>query len=86
MIAAILCALVVVWGMPIVASALGWWGQATFLAVSFLVVVWFLYFGVGSLLIACPQCGRSVFVRGFGLSAPWPARQCGKCGRDLTAP
>ena len=72
------------WGIPIVASALGLWGQPVFWIVVPLGLVWFVYLSVKSFGITCPQCRRSVFVRGYGWNAAWPARQCSKCDRDLT--
>ena len=41
-------------------------GQFLNAVVSFgaeLVLVWFLYFGLKSLMIACPRCRQSVFIR-----------------------
>jgi hypothetical protein len=49
-----------------------------------------LVLGLRSLLIGCPACGRSLFLRDYGIglpfASPWPSKQCGKCGRDLTKP
>lgn len=32
----------------------------------------------------CPNCGRSLFMRGYFINVPWPAKDCSKCGADLT--
>jgi len=48
-----------------------------------LAALWLLVGGIGSLILACPNCGKSLFMRGF-ISVPWPAKICGKCGHDLT--
>ena len=86
MLAAMVSPVAIMWGIPLLATAVGLWGQVVFMAILLLGLAWFLYLSVKSLTIACPRCRRSVFIRGFGWSAPWPARRCGKCGRDLTVP
>jgi hypothetical protein len=73
-----------VWGVPLVLVSAGVGGDnVVFIALPF-ALVWFLIGSIGSFLIACPKCGRSVFIRRFGFSAPWPARNCSKCRQDLT--
>jgi hypothetical protein len=84
MIASFLSLLLIVWGIPIATSAVGLWHPIVFSAILPLGIAWFLYFGIKSFKIACPICRRSVFIRGYGWSAPWPARRCSKCGRDST--
>lgn len=84
MFAAIVCGVAAIWGVPILADAAGFsWPSMVWLMVP-LQIAWLLYFGVKGFIIACPRCGRSVFMRGTFWSVPWPARNCGKCGRDLT--
>ena len=74
----------IMWGVPIALTVFGWpSGKVIFFVVP-LALAWFLVGAVGSFLIACSNCGRSVFIRRLGFSAPWPARTCSKCGRDLT--
>ncbi|WP_218668019.1 hypothetical protein, partial [Sphingopyxis sp. KK2] len=82
--AAALCGLAVIWGVPLAAHAVGLRSNALFAVIVPLTIIWLLYFGLKSSLISCPQCGRSVFIRGFGWSVPWPAATCSKCGTDLT--
>jgi uncharacterized protein (DUF983 family) len=48
------------------------------------VLIWLIVGSVGSFMIACPRCGRSVFLRRFMFGAPWPNRACSKCRTDLT--
>lgn len=49
-----------------------------------LLLLYILMFGFGSFFITvCPRCGRSVFLYRLGLSAPWPAKTCSRCGLDL---
>lgn len=48
-----------------------------------LAILWLMAGGMGSLLLACPRCGKSPFMRGM-ISMPWPARICSRCGTDLT--
>ena len=67
-----------VWVIPTLLVSLG----ASFEA-SGMVVFLTLPLGLWALLIRCPQCGKSVFMRGIW-SMPWPARRCSKCGNDLT--
>ena len=84
MVAAIIIGVSIVWGLPILTMAFGIWSDnlMTWLAVP--LFAWLVYFGVGSLLIRCPRCGRSVFMRGYFVSVAWPAKTCGNCGQDLT--
>ena len=35
-------------------------------------------------LFQCPNCRRSIFLRGPLLCTPWPARTCSRCGTDLS--
>ncbi|WP_230279659.1 hypothetical protein [Croceicoccus sp. Ery15] len=82
--ASMLFGITIIWGMPIAATILGIeFGDITWIVFP-LLVIWVIYFGVSSLLLACPKCGRSLFMRGYLLSVPWPAKTCGKCGTDLT--
>ena len=54
--------------------------------------VWLLWLaGLNFLIVAvmalsqnCPMCGRNVSYRGYGIHTSWPARNCTKCGHDLT--
>jgi hypothetical protein len=87
MLAALVCVVAVMWGVPIMASGVGLRGQSVLWAVLPLQIVWFLYFGIKSFFIACPRCGRSVFTTQWGplfVSRPWPGKSCSKCGSDLT--
>ncbi len=77
--------LAVIWGIPITASALGLRSDKLDWIVIPLMITWVLYFGLKSFLISCSKCSRSVFMRGYFWSVPWPAHTCGKCGNDLTA-
>lgn len=43
-----------------------------------------LVFGVIALLIRCPNCGKSVFIRSGGIVLPWPETSCSRCGAKLT--
>ena len=83
--AAIVTAFAVMWGVPILAAAAGMTWPLMLWVIGPLQIAWLLYFGIKSFMIACPQCGRSVFMRGLFWSVPWPAKRCGKCGNDLTA-
>lgn len=77
----VLSMLLVVWGGPILADMLGPWGGVSI--VGAISVIWLLGGGIGSFLLGCPRCGKSLFMRGMW-SMPWPARTCSKCGYDLT--
>jgi len=74
---------VIVWGIPLALSAFGASSQTIFAVIVPLGFAWFLIAGIRSFLIACPSCGKSVFMRGF-VSLPWPAKRCSRCGTDLT--
>ncbi len=79
--------LLIMWGIPILGSKLGGWdGNTTLAVVMPLAFGWFAIGAIGSFVIACPRCGRSVFRRGLMMSVPWPARACTKCGYDVAAP
>ena len=79
--------LLAIWiGIPIITASVAIWQEWMSGAAASLGAVWFLYFGVMSFAISCPECGRSVFMRGLFVSVPWPAQKCSKCGRDLTVP
>lgn len=84
MIACMASAVAIMWGIPLLASAAGMTGETTITLTLPMAIAWCVYFGTTSLLTCCPQCGRSVFMGGFGFSVPWSARRCAKCGRDLT--
>ena len=85
MLLGVLSMFLIVWGVPILASGMGLSaGVAVGALVLPLGVVWVLAGGIGSFLIGCPRCGKSLFMRGI-FSVPWPARKCSKCGCDLTA-
>ena len=74
----------IIWGIPLTLSALGVSFNATGLVIMPLAAGLMLINGIRSMLIACPRCGKSLFMRGF-VSVPWPARRCSRCGIDLTA-
>jgi len=76
---------IIMWGIPLLFMALGLHNQNLIALVIPLGITWFIVGSIGSLLIACRKCGRSVFIRRFMISTPWPARTCSKCGSDLTA-
>ena len=84
MVAAISSAILIVWIMPIGIIHLGIWPDETMPWMVPLLFGWFTYFGVGGLFLSCPRCRRSVSMRDFFVGVPWPARECGKCGQDLT--
>lgn len=84
MVAIIFALPAIMWGVPILLTALGspFDNVMNFLAP--LMLIWFLVGAIGSFRIACPNCGRSVFLRRLMFSTPWPSHTCSKCGRDLT--
>ena len=74
----------IIWGIPLVLSAFGASFQMILAVIVPLGFAWVLIGGIRSLMIACPTCGKSLFMRGF-ISVPWPAKRCSRCGADLTA-
>lgn len=84
-LAVILATPAIMWSVPFAVTAMGFSTEVAIIAVLPLAFVWFAVGSLGSFMIACPNCGRSVFLRRFMISAPWPARKCSKCGNDLTA-
>ncbi|MDJ0977948.1 MAG: hypothetical protein QNI87_05375 [Erythrobacter sp.] len=77
-----------------------WWMVGALVVAILFVAVVERYFGHSSLafgvaivgLIAanrpmlrhnCPRCGKNLFFRGIFV-VPWPNRECGRCGLDLT--
>lgn len=74
---------VIVWGVPLLLSAFGVSSEVTFAVIVPLGLAWALIGGLRSLMIACPRCGKSLFMRGI-ISVPWPARRCSRCRADLT--
>ncbi|WP_144096499.1 hypothetical protein [Croceicoccus sediminis] len=85
MIGGIVSGIFIVWGIPLLAVAAGL-AQSGWLdwIVMPLLVVWVVLFGIRSLLIRCPNCGKSIFRRGIW-SVFWPEKTCSRCGTDLTA-
>lgn len=76
----------IIWGIPLLARSVGGWSaEMTGVVVGSLGVLWLLTGGIGSFVIGCPRCGKSLFMRGIW-SVPWPARRCSRCGNDLTVP
>ncbi|RVQ65318.1 hypothetical protein EKN06_13870 [Croceicoccus ponticola] len=77
--------LFIVWGIPLLASAVGMadGGMLDWVVLP-LLLLWVVAFAIRSLKIACPRCGTSIFRRGLW-SVFWPARTCSRCGLDLTS-
>lgn len=75
---------VIVWGIPLSMDLLGYSFDASMRIAVPLGAAWVLASGVGALLIACPRCRKSLFMRGI-FSVPWPEKTCGRCGTDLTS-
>lgn len=73
----------IIWGIPLALSAYGASFETMFTVIGPLGLAWVLIGGIRSFMIACPICGKSLFMRGF-ISVPWPAKQCSRCGVDLT--
>jgi hypothetical protein len=84
MIAIVLAMPAIMWGVPLALMAFGLPSQSLMIAVRPLAITWLIVGSIGSFLISCRKCGRSVFLRRFMISTPWPARTCSKCGSDLT--
>ncbi|KQM60015.1 hypothetical protein ASE65_09895 [Sphingomonas sp. Leaf16] len=73
----------IVWGIPFVLMTVGLRADWTAVVLIPLGIAWVLIGGIRSLLIRCPRCGKSVFMRGL-ISVPWPAKRCSRCRTDLT--
>ena len=76
----------VIWGVPSILSLLDL-SFDTVMAITLPFMGVLLVLGLRSLFIKSPSCGRSLFMRdwlGITITTVWPARECGKCGRDLT--
>ena len=78
-------AFAIMWGVPIVLTALGATADRIMPVVLPLAIAWFLVGAIGSSLTMCPTCYRSLFRRKWGIGVFWPAKKCSKCGRDLTS-
>ena len=48
-----------------------------------LAFTWMVIAGGGPLFMRCPKCGKSLFMKGM-FCVPWPARECRRCGTNLT--
>lgn len=83
MIAMLVAAPVIVWGVPLLLMPIGLSFETVAAIIIPLMIAWLLVGGVRSLLLACPRCGKSLFMRGF-VSMPWPPKTCSRCGQDLT--
>ncbi|WP_156106318.1 hypothetical protein [Sphingobium sp. ba1] len=75
--------LAIIWGVPLLLSAFGLSSQLILAVVLPLSLAWLVIAGIRSFIIACPACGKSLFMRGI-VSVPWPAKRCSRCGSDLT--
>lgn len=84
MIALVLAPFAIMWGVPLLLMPFDVPFETVMAVVFPLAIAWLIIGSVGGFLIACRKCGRSVFLRRFMLSTPWPARTCSKCGSDLT--
>ncbi|MDE0946593.1 MAG: hypothetical protein OSA39_07065, partial [Sphingobium sp.] len=73
----------IMWGVPLVLSAFGLSSSWILAVFSSLALAWALIGGIRCMLIACPTCQKSLFMRGI-VSVPWPAKRCSRCGSDLT--
>jgi hypothetical protein len=69
----------IIWGIPLALSAFGVSSQTIFAVIVPLGLAWMLIGGIRSFMIACPSCGKSLFMRGF-ISVPWPAKRCSRFG------
>jgi ribosomal protein S27AE len=79
----VIAAPIIIWGIPLLLMELGLPFDEVALLTIPLVLAWMIIGGVRSLLLSCPDCGKSLFMRGF-VSVPWPAKRCSRCGADLT--
>lgn len=73
----------IIWGISLALTAFGASSQTMFAVIVPLGLAWVLIGGIRSFMIACPPCGKSLFLRVF-ISVPWPAKRCSRCGVDLT--
>jgi hypothetical protein len=48
-----------------------------------LILAWVLGAAGLELFVRCPKCGKSLLMKGM-FSVAWPAKQCRRCGTDLT--
>ena len=74
---------VITWVLPSALMSLGVPSDLVIWIESALGLSWFFVGGVGSFMIACPNCGRSLFIRYGFVSVPWPPKRCSKCNRNL---
>ena len=83
MLATIVAGFAIFWGVPLLSMPLDLPFETIGAITLPLGIVWLVIGSARSLLLACPRCGKSLFMRGF-ISVPWPAKTCSKCGQDLT--
>ena len=73
----------IIWVIPGTLGSLGWSWNEISLVLFPLMAAWLLIGGIRSLLLSCPKCGKSLYLRGM-ISVPWPEKICSKCGTNLT--
>ncbi|VWX60075.1 conserved hypothetical protein [Sphingorhabdus sp. 109] len=55
----------IMWIIPGTLGSLGWsWNEISLIRF-LLAVAWLLIGGISSLLLSCPKCGKSLFLRGM---------------------
>ena len=70
----------IMWGVPMVAS---YFGLNPFAFMFPLMGLWLIIGGLGTFVIRCPNCGKSLFMHGW-ISTPWPEKVCSKCNTNLS--
>jgi len=78
-----LAGLLLIGVIPDALKGLGLSSDAVRWAMLPLIVAFLLIGGGRGYSIVCPNCGKSIFMRGI-FAFPWPEKQCGRCGRDIT--
>jgi hypothetical protein len=82
-VATLLSMPIIMWVIPLFLSGKGYSFDAISGIMMPLMVILLIVGGGGSLLLVCPNCRKSLFMRG-PFSVPWPARTCSECQTDLT--
>ena len=73
------------WFLPIMLAGFGVPSRLLEILTTGCLALTVLIGGLRTFLIACPKCGKSLFVGGI-MSVPWPQKRCSRCGSNLTQP
>lgn len=75
---------IIIWLLPALLDARGLPSRTVTGLTGIALLGWAIFGSCAVFSLACPNCGRLLFMRGGLATTLWPPRECSKCGHDLT--